>query len=245
EASSAGDERVGSSARDSACTAEGREPFGEDMSVSKERIGRTGTFHAQAQNRNRQPHLIQRRRRALGPAVAAVTETLEQRRLLAGQGLFGEYFDSPSETQWTSPATRRHDPRIEFEWSSGKMIDGIGTDGAVQWTGLIAIPTAGNYTFFAETDDGVRLWIDGNLVIDDWTEGAGERSSSAIALAAGQHTIKMQYFGHGSQCQGPAALAGAGDRQADHSGCRAHPRPRHHASRRLDRLGHRFGLCRR
>lgn len=89
-----------------------------------------------------------RRRRILGAAVEC--EVLEHRRLLAGQGLWGEYY-SLSNPDGNVPQTRRHDLNVNFEWGSGKIIDGIGNAGAVQWTGYINIPTTGTYTFYADT----------------------------------------------------------------------------------------------
>lgn len=69
----------------------------------------------------------------------------------------------------------------------------------IRWTGQIYIPTTGSYTFYTQTDDGVRLWIqdvNGTPVIDNWTLHAStENASAAIALTGGQfYQVKMEYF---------------------------------------------------
>lgn len=52
---------------------------------------------------------------------------------------------------------------------------------------------SGNYTFTTTADDGVRLWIDGNLIIDNWVDGVSTQTAS-LPLNAGEHTIKLEYY---------------------------------------------------
>ena len=52
------------------------------------------------------------------------------------------------------------------------------------------------------SDDGIRVFVDERLVIEDWTLHAPKRDETLIALDAGQHTIRIEYF----QIQGAAAL---------------------------------------
>ena len=67
---------------------------------------------------------------------------------------------------------------------------------SIRWTGYVQAPTSENYTFFTTTDDGVRLWINGNLVVNDWSDqGMTDRSSGPITLVAGQsYAITMEYY---------------------------------------------------
>ena len=56
----------------------------------------------------------------------------------------------------------------------------------MRWTGQVQAPVTGNYTFSTVTDDGVRLWINGVLLIDAWTDQAAKTNTAApIALVAG------------------------------------------------------------
>jgi len=67
-------------------------------------------------------------------------------------------------------------------------------DFAMRFTGNINIDTSGQYTFYLSSDDGSRLYIDNNLVVNyDGTHGAGEMSGN-VTLTAGTHNIRVEYF---------------------------------------------------
>src|SRR5262249_802748 len=54
------------------------------------------------------------------------------------------------------------------------------------------------YTFYTESDDGVRLWVNGQLLVDNWTDHAPTENSGTIALVAGQkYDIKMEFYENG------------------------------------------------
>ena len=81
------------------------------------------------------------------------------------------------------------------------MLAGSGTSSmgpdtfSVRWEGKIQIPTNGTYTFHTLSDDGVRVWIAGNLVIDDWSDHAPRERSGAVNLRAGQrYPIRVDYY---------------------------------------------------
>jgi hypothetical protein len=113
--------------------------------------------------------------------------------LAAGDGLKGEYFDN---MDFTSPKFTRTDANINFNWGSGSPASGMGADTfSVRWTGKIMPKDSGTYTFYTTSDDGVRLWINGQLVINNWTVHAPTENKGAITLQAGQkYDIKMEYF---------------------------------------------------
>jgi len=77
-------------------------------------------------------------------------------------------------------------------------------DYCIRWEGTIVPPRTGQYTFAAGGDDGVRLWIDGKQVVDDWgIHQYRERTSSPIQLEAGTSMpVKLEFFqaGGGSKC---------------------------------------------
>lgn len=67
-------------------------------------------------------------------------------------------------------------------------------DFSVRWSGIVTPKYSENYTFSTQTDDGVRLWVNGKQIIDNWNVGVFE-SSGTIALQAGKPvSIKMEYF---------------------------------------------------
>jgi PA14 domain len=123
--------------------------------------------------------------------------------LPTGTGLLGQYFDNASSTysnptNFTNLKVTRVDPTIDFI---------LGTNGwpdvtiqsntfSIRWTGQVQPEFSEPYTFDARTDDGVKLWVNDQLVIDDWrTQTVTDSNSAPINLQAGvRYDIKMEYF---------------------------------------------------
>jgi PA14 domain/Fibronectin type III domain len=109
-------------------------------------------------------------------------------------GLAGTYFDNQD---FTGRLFTRTDPMVNFLWDLGSPADGIGPDTfSVRWVGQVRAAEGGTYQFRTESDDGVRLWVNGKLVINDWTDHAGRFDASpSITLAAGQkYDIRLEYY---------------------------------------------------
>lgn len=112
-------------------------------------------------------------------------------------GWQGQYYQLDQNNQNPRLITTRNDGQyINFNWGSNSPAPGITAPNySVRWTGNTIAPSAGSYTFYAWTDDGVRLWVNNQLVINDWRIGAGERRSAPITLQANQTvSIVMDYF---------------------------------------------------
>jgi len=112
----------------------------------------------------------------------------------SGNGLKGEYFNN---TNFTSLAHTRVDPQINFDWGTGSPHASVGADTfSVRWSGVLLVPQSGNYTFSALTSDGVRLYINGNLVIDRFVDQSTRwTDSSPVYLTAGQYAeIYVEYY---------------------------------------------------
>jgi uncharacterized protein YraI len=113
---------------------------------------------------------------------------------VAVAGWRGEYFDNPNLAG--SPVLVRDDPNLDFDWGPNAPASGLPDDNfSVRWTRELAF-SAGNYRFYAYVDDGVRLWIDGYLVIDQWHEGSPTTYTADFNLADGAHTLRMEYYEH-------------------------------------------------
>jgi hypothetical protein len=66
---------------------------------------------------------------------------------------------------------------------------------SARWTGFLEPEFSEEYTFYTRSNDGVRLWIDDNPVIDNWTDHAETEDQGAVKLEAGRkHRIKLEYF---------------------------------------------------
>jgi hypothetical protein len=110
----------------------------------------------------------------------------------AEQAWRGEYFANPS--LWGAATLIRYDAAIDFYWGYGSPGYGIPVDNfSVRWTRAVYLD-AGRYTFSALADDGVRLWVDGQLIIDDWRLSNGDVREAAIDLGAGTHALRVEYF---------------------------------------------------
>jgi hypothetical protein len=71
---------------------------------------------------------------------------------------------------------------------------------SARWTGFIEAPVGGEYTFHTFSNDGIRLWIDGTLIIEDWTDHGEQEDVGRMALEAGRrYPLRMEYFYNGGQ----------------------------------------------
>jgi hypothetical protein len=90
----------------------------------------------------------------------------------------------------------RVDPGLRFDWGTGAPGPGFPSDNfSVRWTRELYF-NAGTYDFSARHDDGVRVWLDGGLIIDAWYDQAATTHSSTRTLAAGTHRLQVEYYEH-------------------------------------------------
>ena len=110
-----------------------------------------------------------------------------------GAGLAGAYF---SNTKLTGSAVLQRTEGINFDWGSGSPGPGVATNSfSARWTGQIEIPATGSYRFQTLSDDGVRVYVDGVRVINNWSNhGATRNTSSARTYTEGRHAIIVEYY---------------------------------------------------
>ena len=96
------------------------------------------------------------------------------------------------------PVATTSTPNLYFESSTGLSGQpGLPDNNySIRWTGSIAAPTSAAYKLCTTSDDGVRLWIDGNLVIDAWYDQGGDRHCALPLnwVAGVRHTLKLDYY---------------------------------------------------
>ena len=111
-----------------------------------------------------------------------------------GTGLVGDYFNDPvnaaSGSHFGTLIRGRLDQTVNFDWVSAAPVAGVSVDNfSVRWTGQVQAPVSGNYNFSTSADDGVRLWVNGQLLIDNWVDQAvTTKTSAAVALVGGRAT---------------------------------------------------------
>lgn len=105
----------------------------------------------------------------------------------------GEYFNNRNLSG--TPALVRNDRTIDFDWGNGSPAPGtLGADEfSVRWTRTLELP-AGNYRFTATTDDGLRLFVSGQLLINQWREQPARTVSGDVYLNRGRVAVQMEYF---------------------------------------------------
>ncbi len=113
-----------------------------------------------------------------------------------GGGLRGLYYNN---TDFSGLALSRLDGPVNFDWAAGSPSGAVGADSySVRWTGQVEPRYSQTYTFYTTTDDGVRLWVNGVLLIDHWADQGSTEWSGTIALTAGQkYSIQMDYYENG------------------------------------------------
>jgi hypothetical protein len=94
----------------------------------------------------------------------------------------------------------RVDPQINFNWGAGEPDPLVGADQfSVRWVGQVEAAFTETFTFYASTDDGVRLWVEGQQLVDSWVNRSATEDRGAIDLMAGQlYSVVMEYYEDGS-----------------------------------------------
>jgi hypothetical protein len=132
----------------------------------------------------------------------------------AATGLLGTYYSNMDFTGTTFTRIDQGLPGIN--WNGNPPAAGIGGDDwTAEWTGQVNAPCADNYEWCVIGDDGIRLWIDGNLIDNGWVPQAPTWYCATQAETAGLHDVKLDYFQQGggsytgfwwaSACNGNAA----------------------------------------
>jgi murein DD-endopeptidase MepM/ murein hydrolase activator NlpD len=103
----------------------------------------------------------------------------------------GQYFNNNSLSG--SPTFTRTDSLINNDWAVGGPGNGLGNDNfSVRWEGNFNFDQ-GNYRFLNSVDDGMKVWVDGNLIHDTWNGRNAVDYSNLRSMTQGQHNIKVEY----------------------------------------------------
>lgn len=115
-----------------------------------------------------------------------------------GTGLTGDYYSLANGTNnFTGlPGLTRLDSTVDFNWGTEAPEPSILADlFMVRWHGQVQPLYTDLYTFSTTTDDGARLWVNGQLVVNRWQNQAATTASGSIPLAAGQkYDLLMEYY---------------------------------------------------
>ncbi|HEY7615182.1 MAG TPA: glycoside hydrolase family 3 C-terminal domain-containing protein [Terriglobales bacterium] len=119
-------------------------------------------------------------------------KTIESAFLLTAEGssehgLTAEYFQG---RELQGSAENRIDPQVDFAWDDGAV-----KNISVRWTGMLVPPETGDYEIGFTGDDGYRVWVDQQLVAEDWKIHRATTLTKTVHLEAGRrYPIKIEYF---------------------------------------------------
>lgn len=130
--------------------------------------------------------------RLMWSSASQAKEVIPQKRLHGSPGLLGEYYNDRTLSGWEF---NRLDSTVDFDWGSGSPDASVGGTFSVRWTGQVTPQYSETYTLYTVSDDGIRLWVNGQLLIDHWDDHSATEDSGTIALQAGQrYDIKVEYY---------------------------------------------------
>ena len=130
-------------------------------------------------------------------AVLSVTTTAATPDPASGTGLAAVYYNALDLSG--AVALSRTDANVNFDWAGGSPGTGVNADNfSARWSGQVLAPVTGTYTFTTSSDDGVRLWVNGQPLINNWTDHGPTNDSGTLTLTAGQkYEIKLEYYERG------------------------------------------------
>ncbi len=110
-----------------------------------------------------------------------------------GSGFSAEYFDR---IDFNGLKVTKTEPVINFDWKAGTPDSNIPRDNfSARWTGNIKPAQSTHYTFHSLSDDGVRVWVNNQLIIDNWSDHPATENTGHIYLEAGKsYPVKMEYY---------------------------------------------------
>lgn len=122
------------------------------------------------------------------------TPALAQTGCLTGTYL-AQYYDGT--TLGGAPVVTRCEASINYDWGYGAPVTGVSADSfSARWVGQFEL-AAGDYTFSVTGDDGIRLYVDGALVIDGWRDQPPTTYTAVRTLSQGLHEVKVEHYESG------------------------------------------------
>ncbi|MBV8858626.1 MAG: glycoside hydrolase family 3 C-terminal domain-containing protein [Acidobacteria bacterium] len=110
------------------------------------------------------------------------------------RGLKAEFFSNRKLEG--APVLTRDDEAVNFDWGMNGPAPGLPADDfSARWTGKLVPSVSGKYRLGATADDGLRVYLDGKLIAEDWTEHAPTTRTGEVTLEAGRsYDLKFEYY---------------------------------------------------
>jgi beta-glucosidase len=110
------------------------------------------------------------------------------------RGLKAEYFNNKD--LQGEPVVTRVDEQLNFNWFTNAPVPQLPTDNfSVRWTGVFTPPSSGTYQLGARVDDGIRIYLDDQLVVEDWRDRGAKTVAKPVELEAGRkYKLRVEYY---------------------------------------------------
>jgi uncharacterized repeat protein (TIGR03806 family) len=133
---------------------------------------------------------------------AAVASFVNSSAIGNGTGLLAQYWTNTTSAAFTNvtfstlPTLTRTDAMVNFNWNSAGPDPNIGQSNfTARWTGSVQPQFNETYTFYVTADDGLRLWVNGQLLVNQWIAETPTTYQGSITLKAQQlYNLRMDYF---------------------------------------------------
>jgi len=107
-------------------------------------------------------------------------------------GWQGRYYQQPD---LSGSSIVRRDPRVEFQWNNGPPLPDLPEDDfSVRWDTCLQLGRQQTLEAFLGSNDGIRLYVDGELFVDSWFDRSFTSQSYALTLDAGSHHLAVEYY---------------------------------------------------
>lgn len=108
-------------------------------------------------------------------------------------GFLAQYYNNM--TLSGEPALYRTDPAIDFRWDNRSPGPGVKQERfSVRWTGQVEVASEGDYLFSVTVAGGLRLWVDGALLLDRWYDQPPVTYTIPVRLGVGEHSLRLEYY---------------------------------------------------
>ena len=125
--------------------------------------------------------------------LLAIPSWAQDQVLPTGDGLAGAYYRGVNFDQLV---LERRDATIDFDWNFRPPGSSLPSEYfSVRWTGWLMAPASGRFLFHARVDDGIRVWVDDELVLDEWRPQRVSDFTATVTLKQGTaYRLKVEYF---------------------------------------------------
>ena len=106
-----------------------------------------------------------------------------------------EYYNNPN--LQGAPVLVRNEGTINHNWGQGSPAAAVPADNfSVRWTRTVYLD-GGDYLFRIQSDDGHRMWVDNDLIFDNWRDGNTQLQETRRNIPSGLHQLRVEYFERG------------------------------------------------